>query len=62
MVALPYMAVSLLTILCIPGIVHDNKETLDGLKAIKQKNDETSKVKTRVDIPSVVSGFKRLAV
>ena len=56
------MVVSLLTILCIPGIVHDNKETLDGLKAIKQKNDETSKVKTRVDIPSVVSGFKRLAV
>ncbi|XP_063693657.1 serine/arginine repetitive matrix protein 1-like [Bolinopsis microptera] len=42
----------------IRGIVHGNKETLDGLKAIKQKNEETSKVKTRVDIPSVVSGFK----
>ena len=42
-----------------PGIVNNNKETLDELKAIKQKNEEISKTKKRVDIPSVVAGHKR---
>jgi hypothetical protein len=29
------------------------------LKAIKQKNEEHAKTKRRVDIPSVVSGYKK---
>ncbi|KAL5247196.1 hypothetical protein ACHWQZ_G019147 [Mnemiopsis leidyi] len=43
----------------IKDIVNNNRGTLDALKAIKQRNDEISKTKKRVDIPSVVAGHKK---